>query len=100
MFAALDSPVRQAEATFTLPISALESKNFFLRIGRPRRGVRHAHSPVIQEARRFGSELFDALLQSAAARSARFGARHSAHRHRPQSQTGFLAETRFVIAVY
>lgn len=41
----LDSPVGQAEATFDFPFSDLELENFFLRIGRPRRGVRQIDSP-------------------------------------------------------
>ena len=59
----LTSPAGQAEARFTLPFSDLEIENFFLRIGRPRRGVRRANSPEMNEARTFGSKLYDAVFQ-------------------------------------
>ena len=59
----LDSPAGQAEAFFTLPFSELEIENFFLRIGRPRRGVRRVNSPEMTEARKFGSKLFEAVFQ-------------------------------------
>ncbi len=36
----LNSPAGQAEGFFNLPFSEMELENFFLRIGRPRRGVR------------------------------------------------------------
>ncbi len=59
----LNSPAGQAETLFVLPFSDLEIENFFLRIGRPRRGVRRANSPELDEARKFGSKLYDAVFQ-------------------------------------
>ena len=40
-----------------------ELEIFFLRIGRPRRGVRSLNSPEMSEARNFGSKLYDAVFQ-------------------------------------
>jgi formylglycine-generating enzyme required for sulfatase activity/Tfp pilus assembly protein PilF len=59
----LHSPVGQAEESFDLPFSALEIENFILRVGRPRRGVRRINSPEMNEARKFGSRLYDAVFQ-------------------------------------
>lgn len=60
----LTSPAGQAEAVFDLPFSALEIENFFLRIGRPRQGVRRVNSPEMNEARKFGGRLYEAVFQS------------------------------------
>jgi len=59
----LASPAGQAEDDFVLPFSPLELENFFLRIGRPRRGVRRVDSPEMNEARKFGSKLYEAVFQ-------------------------------------
>lgn len=61
----LNSPAGQAEATFEFPFSEQELEIFFLRIGRPRRGVRRIDSPEMNEARRFGSKLYQAVFQAA-----------------------------------
>jgi formylglycine-generating enzyme required for sulfatase activity/CHAT domain-containing protein/cytochrome c-type biogenesis protein CcmH/NrfG len=59
----LYSPAGHAEGFFALPFSDLELENFLLRIGRPRRGVRRINSPEMNEARKFGSKLYDAVFQ-------------------------------------
>ncbi|GIK73389.1 MAG: hypothetical protein BroJett021_23770 [Chloroflexota bacterium] len=61
--AVLTSPAGQAEAVFDLPFSALEIENFFLRTGRPRQGVRRVNSPEMNEARKFGGRLYEAVFQ-------------------------------------
>ena len=61
----LNSPAGQAEASFDLPFSEQELEIFFLRIGRPRRGVRKINSPEMNEARKFGSKLYEAVFQGA-----------------------------------
>jgi formylglycine-generating enzyme required for sulfatase activity/CHAT domain-containing protein/Tfp pilus assembly protein PilF len=60
----LASPAGQAEAIFDLPFSTLEIENFFLRIGRPRHGVRRVNSPEMNDARKFGSKLYEAVFQA------------------------------------
>lgn len=59
----LNSPAGQGEVTFELPFSDQELELFFLRIGRPRRGVRGLNSPEMNEARTFGSTLYQAVFQ-------------------------------------
>jgi len=60
----LASPAGQASDEFVLPFSALELENFFLRMGRPRRGVRgRGDSPEMAAAKEFGSKLYRALFQ-------------------------------------
>lgn len=48
----------QASSDFTLPFSAQDLEILFLRLGRPRRGVRAIGSPEMQAAQAFGSQLF------------------------------------------
>ncbi len=48
----------EASAEFTLPFSAQDLEILFLRLGRPRRGVRAIGSPEMQAAQAFGSQLF------------------------------------------
>jgi hypothetical protein len=48
--------------TFSLPFTATELDNFVLRVGRPRRGVRAYRSSQMEEAKRFGAQLFDTLI--------------------------------------
>ncbi len=53
-----------ASATFELPFEPTQLENFVLRVvGRTRSGVRSFRSPQMQEAKRFGSELFDAVFR-------------------------------------
>ncbi len=61
----LNSPAGQAETTFALPFSEQDLEIFFLRIGRPRRGMRSLNSPEMNEARNFGSKLYKAVFQDA-----------------------------------
>ncbi|MEZ4616927.1 MAG: hypothetical protein R2867_15680 [Caldilineaceae bacterium] len=61
----LRSPAGEAEAEIHLPFAPLEVENFLLRIGRPRRGLRHAGSPEMEATRSFGSRLFDAVFVGA-----------------------------------
>lgn len=48
----------QASSEFTLPFSNQDLEILFLRLGRPRRGVRAIGSPEMQAAQTFGSTLF------------------------------------------
>lgn len=52
-----------AQGTFDVPLHETELDNFVLRVGRPRRSVRAFRSPQMEEAKRFGSQLFETLLQ-------------------------------------
>jgi len=61
----LNSPAGQAEVTFAFPFTEQELEIFFLRIGRPRRGVRRINSPEMNAARQFGSKLYQAVFQHA-----------------------------------
>jgi hypothetical protein len=51
-----------ASGAFALPFSETELDNFVLRVGRQRMAVRGYRSAHMEEARRFGSELFEALM--------------------------------------
>lgn len=51
-----------ASSKFELPFDEIQLDNFVLRVGRPRRGVRSYRSSQMEDAKRFGSQLFDALL--------------------------------------
>src|SRR5688572_1074819 len=51
-----------AQGSFTKPFSDAELDNFILRVGLPRRSVRAFRSSQMEEAKRFGSQLFDALV--------------------------------------
>lgn len=52
-----------AMGEFIAPIGELELENFVLRVGLPRRRVRAYSSSQMEEARRFGSRLFGALMR-------------------------------------
>jgi CHAT domain len=52
-----------AEGSFSLPFDEVELDNFVLRIGAARRGVRAYRSSHMEEAKRWGSTLFETLLQ-------------------------------------
>jgi hypothetical protein len=58
----LESPAGQASTEFTLPLSDLELENFYLRIGRPRKGVRRIDSPEMETVKKVGGRLFDAVF--------------------------------------
>jgi len=51
-----------ANADFALPFAAYEIENLFLRVGRPRRGVRKIESDEMRAAKAFGGKLFDAVF--------------------------------------
>jgi streptogramin lyase len=52
-----------ATGSFTKPLSELELDNFVLRVGLPRRSVRAARSPQMEdEAKPFGKRLFESLM--------------------------------------
>lgn len=51
-----------ASGTFSPPFDETRLDNFVLRVGRPRRGARAYSSSPMEEAKRFGSELFEALV--------------------------------------
>lgn len=48
---------------FMVPFSETELENFVLKVGRTRRGVRKIESPEMQLARKFGGQLFGAVMQ-------------------------------------
>jgi hypothetical protein len=48
---------------FTVPFTDTELENFVLKVGRTRRGVRKIESPEMQLARKFGGQLFGAVMQ-------------------------------------
>jgi hypothetical protein len=53
-----------ARGTFTRPFSDVELENFVLKVGVPRARARSKHrSPVMEDARRFGTTLLEAVLQ-------------------------------------
>ena len=54
-----------ASNTFALPFDETQLDNFVLRIGRPRRGVRAYRSSQMEDAKHFGAQLFDALINGA-----------------------------------
>jgi tetratricopeptide (TPR) repeat protein len=51
-----------AHGSFVAPFDSTELENFILKVGIPRRRVRSFRSPQMEEAKRFGSRLFDALF--------------------------------------
>lgn len=51
-----------ASGTFVLPFNETEVDNFVLRVGRQRLPVRSYRSAQMEEAKRFGSRLFEALM--------------------------------------
>lgn len=54
-----------ASGTFSLPFDETQLDNFVLRVGRPRRGGRAYRSSQMEDAKHFGSQLFDALINGA-----------------------------------
>lgn len=52
-----------ASGTFVPPFAQMELDNFVLRVGHARRSVRSFRSSQMEEAKRFGAQLFDALLR-------------------------------------
>ena len=58
----LDSPIGQVTGSFQQPFSPLEMENFFLKVGRPRQGVRHLDSPEMGAAKQVGGRLFEAVF--------------------------------------
>ncbi len=61
----LNSPAGQAMGEFVLPFDERDLELLFLRLGRPRRGVRRIGSPEMVAAERFGRTLYDAVFTSA-----------------------------------
>jgi N-acetylneuraminic acid mutarotase len=58
----IDSPAGQAATEFARPFSELELENFYLKVGRPRQGVRRLESPEMDAAQQFGKRLFDTVF--------------------------------------
>jgi WD40 repeat protein/tetratricopeptide (TPR) repeat protein len=58
----LASPAGQAQTRFTSPFDDKELEIFYLRIGRPRRGVRSLDSVEMETAREYGGKLFKAVF--------------------------------------
>ncbi len=58
----LNSPAGQADGEFVLPFDARDLEVLFLRLGRPRRGVRRIGSPEMVAAQNFGSTLYNAVF--------------------------------------
>lgn len=58
----LESPAGEAQLDFMPPFSDLELENFYLRVGRPRRGIRRIDSPEMEAAQQYGSRLFETIF--------------------------------------
>lgn len=58
----LESPAGEAQSDFSGPFSDLELEVFYLRIGRPRQGVRRLDSPEMLLAKQYGGKLFEAVF--------------------------------------
>lgn len=58
----LDSPAGQVSSEFSLPLTELELENFYLRVGRPRQGVRRIDSPEMDAVKKVGGRLFDSVF--------------------------------------
>ena len=58
----LASPIGQAAVEFDTPLSPLELENFYLKVGRPRQGVRRLDSPEMESAKIVGGRLFQAVF--------------------------------------
>lgn len=53
---------QKADLTFTLPFSDLELENIILKLGQSSHGVRSLNTPEANEARNFGSRLFESVF--------------------------------------
>ena len=82
-----------AQGTFSSPFSATELDNFVLRVGLPRRKVRTYRSSQMEEARRFGTELSQALLHGDV-REVYLGARRAADARGPRAPGHALPDRR------
>ena len=51
-----------AAGTFSLPFDETQLENFVLKIGHTRRGTRAYSTSQMEEAKRFGSQLFEVLF--------------------------------------
>jgi len=58
----INSPAGETEAQFQTPFTEQELEIFYLKIGRPRRGVRRLDSPELAVARSFGGRLFKSVF--------------------------------------
>ncbi len=58
----INSPAGQAQADFSRPFDPVELENFYLRVGRPRQGVRRIDSPEMEAVKRYGKRLFEAIF--------------------------------------
>jgi formylglycine-generating enzyme required for sulfatase activity len=58
----IDSPAGQVSSQFKLPFTDLELENFYLRVGRPRQGVRRIDSPEMESVKKVGGSLFEAVF--------------------------------------
>lgn len=65
---------------FRAPFDELELENFILRVGLPRRAVRGFSSSQMEEAKRFGGQLFESIIRGDVA-EAYDGARSAATQH-------------------
>jgi hypothetical protein len=54
----------EADGTFELPLDEKDLELFILRLGHARGGVRVYRSPQMEQAKEFGSKLYDALFRS------------------------------------
>ena len=52
-----------ASDSFSLPVDETQLENFVLRVGLPRRQTRAYGSSHMEEAKRFGTQLFEALIK-------------------------------------
>jgi hypothetical protein len=69
-----------SSGAFSAPFSELELDNFILRVGLPSRAVRGFSSSQMEEAKRFGAQLFESIMQGDIA-EAYDGARSAANLH-------------------
>ena len=67
-----------ASGTFIPPFARMELDNFILRVGLPRRLVRSFRASQMEEAKTFGAQLFNALLDDDHVRQAYYDARQTA----------------------
>jgi hypothetical protein len=86
----LNSPAGQSSAEFALPFSPLEIENFILRMGQSPRTVRRSHSPQLDAAKSFGSQLFRAVFTEDL-----IGCLHSSLSEAEQEKMGLRFRLRF-----
>jgi DnaJ-class molecular chaperone/tetratricopeptide (TPR) repeat protein len=59
----LSSPSGQASAMFGPPLTGMELENFYLKVGRPRKGIRRIDSSEMEAAKKVGGRLFESIIK-------------------------------------